>query len=301
MRRHITLFILSIIFITIFTPASHANIEALIAQGATVKELASGFKFTEGPAVAPNGDIFFSDIPNETIHRYDIKEKTISLFRKNTGRGNGIYFDFDGSIILCEGGNQQLTKISMNNDVVVLTKSFNGRKYNSPNDCWIAPKGGIYFTDPKYGGKNPQLSQDGMHLYYLKPDRKTVIRVDDDLIKPNGVLGTPDGRILYVADHGGDKTYVYDINADGTLSNKKIFCNQGSDGMARDAHGNIYLTTDGVEIYSLNGKKLGKIIVPQRPANVVFGAINDKTLYITAGKGFYAIKMNVAGQSNLKN
>ena len=133
-------------------------------------------------------------------------------------------------------------------------------------------------------------------VYYLLPDHKSVIVVIDDLEKPNGIIGTPDGRTLYVADIGGKKSWRYNINPDGTLGNKTLFCNMGSDGMTIDTQGNIYLTGNGVTVFDKTGKQLGNIAVPEKwTANVCFGDKDRKSLYITASTGLYRIKTSVKG------
>jgi gluconolactonase len=178
--------------------------------------------------------------------------------------------------------------------VTVLADKYQGKKFNSLNDLWIDPNGGVYFTDPRYGSKDG-MEQDGEHVYYLTPDREKVIRVIDDMVRPNGVIGTPDGKLLYVADHAGRKTFVYTINSDGTLSDKKLFAPEGSDGMTIDNQGNIYLTTRVVAVYNPKGEKIQEIELPERPANVTFGGKDKQTLFITAQTSLYSIKMQVKG------
>ena len=140
------------------------------------------------------------------------------------------------------------------------------------------------------------MEQDGQCVYYLSPDYKRLRRVADDLVQPNGIIGTPDGKKLYVADIRARKTYVYDIGADGTLSNKKLFCEMGSDGMTIDNEGNVYLTGRGVTVFDSKGSKIQQIDVDERwTANVCFGGRDRKTLFITASKGLYAVRMRVKG------
>jgi gluconolactonase len=139
------------------------------------------------------------------------------------------------------------------------------------------------------------LDQDGEHVYYLAPDRKSIVRVIDDMVRPNGIIGTRKGKRLYVADHGGKKTFVYTINKDGTLSKKKLFAPEGSDGMTIDNKGNIYLTTNAVAVYSKKGEKIETIKVPEGPANVTFGGKDKKTLFITARTSLYSVRMRVKG------
>ena len=271
-----------------------ADTSELVADGGKVEKLADGFIFTEGPAVDADGNVFFTDIPNSRIHRWSTDGK-LSTFRENTGRANGLFFDRDGNLLCCEGGARQLTSVTPEGKVTVLANDYDGKKLNSPNDLWIDPQGGIYFSDPRYGDMS-DLEQDGFHVYYLSPDRKKLTRVVDDMVKPNGVLGTKDGKLLYVADAGDGKTYVYKILGSGQLGERKLIAPVGSDGMTLDEHGNLYLTRGAVRVYAPSGESLGTIEVPEGPANVVFGGKDRKTLFITARKGFYAIPMKVRGQ-----
>lgn len=283
-----------ILVILTMVPQASADTSELVVDGAKVEKLADGFIFTEGPAVDAEGNVFFTDIPNSRIHRWSTDGK-LSTFRENTGRANGLFFDRDGNLLCCEGGARQLTSVTPDGKVNVLANDYDGKKLNSPNDLWIDPQGGIYFSDPRYGDMS-DLEQDGFHVYYLSPDRKKLMRVVDDMVKPNGVLGTKDGKLLYVADAGDGKTYVYKILGSGQLGERKLIAPVGSDGMTLDEHGNLYLTRGAVRIYSPSGESIGTIEVPEGPANVVFGGKDRKTLFITARKGFYAIPMKVRGQ-----
>ncbi len=279
---------------------------SIVTPGAKVEKLTGGFKFTEGPAADAEGNIFFTDIPNNRIHKWPLPG-TLSTFRENSGGANGLFFDKAGHLLVCEGGRRRLVSIDIKGKLTVLADKFDNKRLNSPNDLWPDPKGGVYFTDPRYGRAN-DLEQDGEHVYYLSPDRKRLIRVIDDMVKPNGVIGTPDGKLLYVTDHGGDKTFVYTINADGTLSNKKLFAPESSDGMTIDSEGNIYLTsmpastlssydtaTNPVSVYNAAGKKIETIEIPERPANVCFGGRDNRTLFITARTSLYSVQMRVKG------
>lgn len=256
-------------------------------------KLAGDFVFTEGPATDADGNIFFTDIPNNRIHKWSTDGK-LSTFRENSGGANGLFFDKGGNILACEGGNRRLVSINQQGEVTVLTDKYEDKQFNSPNDLWIDPKGGIYFTDPRYGDRD-NMEQDGEHVYYLSPGGKNLIRVINDMIRPNGVLGTPDGKLLYVADHGADSTYVYTINNDGTLTDKKLFAPQGSDGMTMDSKGSVYLTGDAVSVYDSAGNRTKTIEVPERPANLCFGGKDKKTLFITARTSLYLIRMSVKG------
>jgi len=269
------------------------NTKSLVAPGAQVKKLAGDFKFTEGPAGDAQGNVYFSDIPNNRILKWSLDGK-LSTFLENSGGANGLYFDKDGNLIACQGGERRLVSISPKGEITVLADKYEGKKFNSLNDLWIDPKGGIYFTDPRYGGKEG-MEQDGEHVYYLTPDRKKVIRVISDMVRPNGVIGTPNGRRLFVADHGEGQTYTYATNEDGTLSKKKLFAPAGSDGMTIDRRGNIYLTGKTVTIYNRKGAKIQEIAVPEGPSNVTFAGKDNKTLFITARTSLYGIDMAVKG------
>lgn len=271
---------------------------SVVADGAKVEKLAGGFKFTEGPAADAKGNIFFTDIPNNQIHKWSLGGKPLrgklSTFRENSGGSNGLYFDKKGNLLACEGGGRRLVSINPKGKVTVLADKYENKKFNSLNDLWLDSKGGIYFTDPRYGNRDG-MEQGGEHVYYLSPDRKNIVRVIDDMVRPNGVIGTRNGKRLYVADHGGKKTFVYTINKDGTLSNKKLFASEGSDGMTIDNKGNIYLTTNAVQVYNSKGEKIETIKVPEGPANVTFGGKDKKTLFITAQTSLYSVRMRVKG------
>jgi gluconolactonase len=177
-------------------------------------------------------------------------------------------------------------------------KDFNGKLLNGPNDLWVTPDNAIYFTDPlykrDYWTRDPKPQQDVQAVYRLSPDRKTLTRVAEDLKQPNGIVGTPDGKTLYVADIGAKKTYRYTIQPDGRLADKTLFCEMGSDGMTLDDRGNLYLTGKGVTVFDKTGAKTRQIDIPREDgwtANVCFGGPDGQTLYITASKSLYTIKM----------
>lgn len=266
---------------------------SIVAPGVKAQRLAGGFKFTEGPAVDSQGNTFFTDIPNSRIHKWSLDGK-LSTFLENSGRANGLFFDSDGNLLACTGGRGQLVSIDPQGKVTVIADKYEGKRLNSPNDLWRHTKGGIYFTDPRYGRRD-NLPQDGEHVYYLSANHKRLIRVIDDMVRPNGVVGTAEGKLLYVADHGANKTYVYTINPDGTLSDKKLFAMEGSDGMTLDERGNVYLTGKAVSVFDASGKKIETIKVPEKPSNVCFGGKDKKTLFITARTSLYSLRMQVKG------
>lgn len=268
--------------------------EPLVAPGAVVKKLADGFRFTEGPAVDARGNVFFSDIPNDRIHRWSTKGK-LTTFRENSGGANGLYFDRTGNLLACEGKRRQVVSITPDGKATVLAKAFQEKPLNSPNDLWIDPDGGVWFTDPRYG-RQEDLQQGGFHVYRIAPKTGEVSRVLNDLVKPNGIVGTHDGKILYVADAGAGKIWSYRIKPGGRLEKKKLHAPQRSDGMTLDARGNLYVTFKNIAVWSPEGRKLRTIEVPESPANVCFGGPDRKTLFITARTSLYALAMNVRGQ-----
>ena len=266
---------------------------SLIAPLAQVGKLAGDFTFTEGPAADSKGDVYFTDIPNNNILKYST-DGQLSIFKSDSGGANGLYFDPEDNLFICEGSRRQLIQMTPDGKIKTIADKYQDNYFNSPNDLWLDTKGGIYFTDPRYGNRD-NMSMTGEHVYYLTPARDKFIRVIDDMTRPNGLIGTPDGKTLYVADHGSDKTFRYTINDDGTLSGKTLFIEKGSDGMTIDSRGNIYITTDAVEVYAPNGDLVEKIQTPERPANITFGGKENKTLFITARTSLYAINMNVTG------
>jgi gluconolactonase len=272
----------------------------LIKHGAQLEKLADGFLFTEGPAADSEGNVFFTDQPNDRIMKWSISGE-LTTFMQPCGRSNGLYFDHSGYLWACADEKNELWRIGPDKYVDKISGSFNSLPFNGPNDLWIAPDGGIYFTDPFYRRSwwnHISMPQDRQCVYYLNPDHKTVVRVINDLIQPNGIVGTPDGKTLYVADIGGKKTWSYTINPDGKPDNKKLFCEMGSDGMTIDEKGNLYLTGNGVTIFDRNGKLIGVIEVPENwTANVCFGDRDKRSLFITATKSLYRIRMKVKGAS----
>jgi gluconolactonase len=268
-------------------------VSAAIAPGATLQTLAREFKFTEGPTCDQDGHVFFTDQPNDRIMKWSVDGK-LSTFLQPAGRANGMFFDAQGQLIACADEQNELWSIATNGTHTVLAQKFEDKLLNGPNDVWVHPNGAMYFTDPFY--KRPWWShtnapQPSQQVYCLAPDRKSLRRLTDDLKQPNGIIGTPDGKRLFVADIGAKKTYAYDIAADGSLTGKKLFCDLGSDGMTLDTAGNLYLTGKGVVVFDKGGKQIEHIEVPENwTANVSFGGADHRTLFITASRGLYSIR-----------
>lgn len=272
--------------------------DSLFRQGARPELISSQFKFTEGPAVDRDGNIYFTDQPNDRIWKYDTDGR-ISVFMEKSGRSNGLYFDNKGNLLSCADEENQIWSISPDKKVTVLLRDLDGLYLNGPNDLWAHPRGGIYFTDPLY--PRPWWRQGTQrvkeeNVYYLPRGKKQPVVVDSDIEKPNGIIGTPDGRYLFVADIKANKTYKYEIKKDGTLQNRQLFAEQGSDGMTLDDRGNLYLTGKGVMVYNASGKKIAHIDIPANwTANVCFGGKDNNKLFITASESVFVLDMLVKG------
>lgn len=274
--------------------------KSLIADGAKVEVLADGYEFTEGPAVARNGDIYFTDQPNDRIVKWSATDGKMTDWLKPAGRSNGTFFDKKGNLIACADEKNELWSIAPDKKVTVLLSDFGGKLLNGPNDLWIRPDGNLYFTDPlyprPYWKRDKATQQPGQYVYFFDIKTGKATAVATDLTQPNGIIGTPNGKTVYVADIGAKKTYAYDVTKGGPLENKRLFCELGSDGMTIDAEGNVYLTGRGVTIFDKNGKEIQNIAIPEPwTANVTFGGKDRHLLFITASKKVYGVKMRVKG------
>lgn len=303
-----------------------------VAPDAKVTQLASGFMFTEGAATAPNGDVYFVDQPNNKILKWDVTAGALTTFLHPSGYANGQYFDAKGNLISCADEKNELWSITPDGQHTVLLSSFEGKLLDGPNDVWVRPDGGIYITDPIYrrtwwDQSVTRPSQPVRAVYFFNPRDKSIKRVAE-MTMPNGIIGTPDGKTLYVADINARKTWGYDIQADGTLTHTRLVCNFGSDGMTIDNRGNLYLSANigggpgggkgkgpaaapgtppppppvrGVSVVDTKtGRMIGFIPVAEQPANLCFGGKNHDTLYITARTGFYSIPTKVKGANPAK-
>jgi gluconolactonase len=272
---------------------------SVVTPGARLEKLAGDFDFTEGPTCDAKGNVFFTDQPNNRILKWSVDGR-LSTFLQPAGRANGMYFGLGGHLIACADERNELWSIAPDGTVSVLAGEYGGKRLNGPNDVWVRPDGAIYFTDPFYKRSwwtHDTMPQDGQHVYFLSVDRRQIVRVIDDLLKPNGIIGTPDGKMLYVADIRAGKTYRYDIAPDGSLAGKTLAVDQGSDGMTLDDEGNLYLTGEGVGVFDQAGRQIERIMVPDErwTANVSFGGKGRQTLFITATSGLYAVATRVTG------
>lgn len=284
--------------------------------------------FTEGPACAADGTVYFSDIVNNRILKLEPGAKYFSVFRQPSGRANGLLFDAQGRLLACEGnefgpndGNRRLTRTDLaTGKVEVLTDRFDGKRYNAPNDVAARANGQIFFTDPCYGDRTT-MELDHESVYRVDPDGKvTRLITQPQIDRPNGVALSPDESILYVVDScpvagGNRKIWAFDLAADGTVSRQRVFWDfapgRGGDGMCVDSQGRLFIaagiavprhsheTTDvprGVHVFSPNGQSIGLIPVPEDViTNCTFGGPDLKTLYITAGKTLWQVRVDVPG------
>lgn len=278
------------------TSQNSVKSQSIVSNGAEIQLVSDKFSFTEGPAADSFGNVYFTDQPNDKIYFWNWKTNKVEEFLDKTGRANGTYFDEKDYLITCSDESGEIWKINENGVAEILTTNFEGKRLNGPNDLWLDNDGGIYFTDPLYVRdywKNFKQEIFDKNLYYRNSEGK--ITKLDTFTQPNGIVGSLKFKKLYVSDIDANKTYVYDIARAGKLTNKKLFCNLGSDGMTLDNLGNLYITGNGVTVFNSQGEQIHHIDVPEKwTANVTFGGENVSTLFITASKSVYTLKMNVS-------
>jgi gluconolactonase len=265
---------------------------SIIAPGAQVEKVAGDFAFTEGPASYGAG-IVFTDQPNDNILHWQ-EDEGVRVWRHPSGRSNGLFAGPDKRIYACADAAGMLLAFT-ETTVDTLWQGGGGERFNGPNDLYVDAQGGIYFTDPHY--QRPYWRHQGPSrtirgVYYLTPKGELLL-FDSTLQQPNGIIGTPDGKILYVADIDAGKTYRYHLKAPGQYRSKELFASEGSDGMTIDHLGNVYLTNNGIKVFDSEGKKVATIRVPEQPANLCFAGNGKQDLMITARTSLYRLKMRV--------
>ncbi len=306
--------------------AAYFDPAGLVAPNAELETITTGFSFTEGPATDKQGNVYFTDQPNDKIYKWSAVDGKVTTFLTVTGRSNGMAVDKDGNLITCADMHGEVWKIKPDGSHTVLVNNYNGKLLNGPNDVWINPvTGGMYITDPMFPrpywdvndprkqGWEPTHSEQeatgkGGHVYYLAPGSHTLVRVTTmpgwvSDAWPNGVVGTPDGKKLYVNKWYYDNmggTWEFDINPDGTLSNMKKFTAMGGDGMSMDERGNVYISNGfGVTAFDPNGNKIFNVPTGGGATNNAFAGQNNKTLFITGPvNAVSSLKMKVKGSSN---
>ena len=281
--------------------------EPLVAPGAKVEKLWGEGEFTEGGAILADGSLVFSDIGN-AIMRFDPVSKSVTPYRKPSGRSNGMIVDPQGRLIVAEGANtgggRRVSITERDGTIRTLADSYQGKRFNSPNDVAVDRFGRVYMSDPRYVGDEPrELDFEG--VFRIDPDGK-VAKLDTGASKPNGMVVSPDGKTLYIADNGpkGKSLIAADLDEKGNVSHPRILVELGNgrgiDGMTVTTKGWIVATAGsgadaGVYVFDPQGKTLGTIPVPDAPANVEFGGPEDSTLYIMAGKSLYRVETLMKG------
>jgi gluconolactonase len=281
----------------------------IMPEGARVQKEASGFAFVEGPTWIKTGTgyLVFSDIPNNKIMKWTAKDG-VTVFREDSKSSNGNTTDPDGLLVSAQHGSRSVTRTGKDGKIGTIVDKYNGKALNSPNDVVIRSDGTIWFTDPDYGiPKGQTREQEGNWVYRFDPktNQLKVLFTEKIFEKPNGLAFSPDEKKLYVADSGPPRLIrVFEVREDGTVVGGEVFCKidkGGPDGIRCDADGRVWSSAgDGVHIFDPTGKLIGKILVPESPANLCFGGEDGKTLFITARKSLYSIKTNVSGTSNMK-
>ena len=272
-----------------------------IVESDSLQQIAKDLRFTEGPVWCPEGYLLFSDIPANTIYKWTPDGK-LSVYRSPSGNSNGLTLDRQGRLIACEHGNRRVSRTESDGTIKSIAEKYNGKRLNSPNDVVVKSDGSIYFTDPPYGVDPAKRELDFQGVYRISPDGVLTLLVDD-FEKPNGLVFSPDEKILYIADTDRKHVKAYDVKPDGTLTNGRIFADlsaerqHGPDGMKVDEKGNLYVTSGVVWIFDKTGKHLGNIVTPEAPANCAFGGKDNKTLFITARTSVYKVQLKVKGLS----
>jgi sugar lactone lactonase YvrE len=270
-----------------------------IMEPNSLQQIAKDLKFTEGPVWCPEGYLLFSDIPADTIYKWTPDGK-LEKFRSPSGNSNGLTLDRQGRLIACEHGNRRVSRTKLDGTIKILAEKYNGKRLNSPNDVVVKSDGSIYFTDPPYGVEQAKRELDIQGVYRISPDG-TLTLLANDFEKPNGLVFSPDEKVLYIADTDRKHVRAFDVKSDGTLANGRIFADlsaekqNGPDGMKVDEKGNLYVTSGVVWVFDKAGKHLCNIVTPEPPANCAFGGKDNKTLFITARTSVYKVQLKVKG------
>ena len=280
------------------------KIKQIIPEKAILEQVATGFGFTEGPLWC--GDyLLFSDIRRNRIVRFRMRSEgpEITTYRSPSGNSNGLTVDRSGRLIVCEHSGRRVTRTEVDGSVSILAERYDGRRLNSPNDVVVRSDGSIYFTDPSFGSGSPakwkELSFNG--VYSITADGELFL-LADDFEMPNGLAFSPDEDILYINDTTRNHIRAFDVSDNGGISNGRVFIKMEGeeigrpDGMKVDQQGNVYCTgPGGIWIMQPDGKCLGRVMMPEQPANFGWSDRDWKTLYITARTSIYRLRLLVAG------
>lgn len=286
-------------------------VTSIIPADAKLERVYQGAAFAEGPAADADGNVYFSDCPNNRILVYHPATGNTTVWREPSGRANGMNFDAQGRLVVCcdgkDGGARAVQRHEPDGSITTLASHYRGKKLNAPNDLCFDSAGRIYFTDPRYGDK-ADLEQDCMAVYRIEVDG-SLTRVIDDAETPNGILITPDDQTIYLVDHnpepGGARTLLaYENRGQGQWQRRAVLHDfgdvHGGDGMVLDVEGNIYLTAGegasaGVHIFNPAGEHLGLIATGEIAGNCTFGGPDLRTLYIAASTSLYRIRLAIPG------
>ena len=276
----------------------------LVPEDATVEKLAGGFKFTEGPAYNPvDGTFVFSDERDDRIYRYDPATGATPLWRHPSGMSNGNLFDAKGDFFSCEQDPHRVSVTHPDGTKENLPDGWQGKAFSSPNDIAVKSDGTVWFTDPTYGLAGRKKEQATNNVYCYNPQTKEMRAVVTDFDQPNGLCFSPDEQRLYIDDSGRPHhVRVFDVSADDQLTGGAVFCvidKGGPDGIRCDAAGNVWSSAgDGVQVFNPAGERLGRILVPQTPANLCFGGTDAQgrhDLFLTVRSSLYRVKVTAAG------
>lgn len=299
------------------------KLNSIITPGTKIEKVADGFSFTEGPVWHPDGYLLFSDPNTNTIYRYNPKNHNVTVYMSHSGYtgadigeygqpgSNGLAIDKEGRLIIDQHGNRRVIRIERKGPVTVLADRIDGKRFNSPNDVVLKSDGTIYFTDPPYGlpdfFNDTKKELDYQGVFMIKNGKVSVVAKDCG--GPNGLAFSPDEKYFYVTNwdirdiHHTKTLWRYEVQPDGTLKNGKVFYDfsfteddEALDGLKVDKQGNLYVSAPGgLWILSAEGKLLGKIVTPERPANMAWGD-DGKTLYMTAHTSLYKIRVKTGGK-----
>jgi len=267
-----------------------------------VKKVSTGHDFTEGPASDKAGNLYFTDIPKEKIHKIDT-DGNVTVFVDKSNHANGLMFNGKGELVACEMDGQIVAWSADGKTRRMVAPTHDAKRFNAPNDLVVDQAGGVYFTDPAFRAPK-ELPQGKTAVYYGDAEGK-VTRLIDDLPNPNGVILSPDEKTLYVIPSGQAEMMTYPVEGPGKIGKGKVFCTLaqaegkkagGGDGLTIDTKGNLYITSAlGLQVFAPDGKPLGVIKFPEQPSNATFGGKDMKTLFVTARTSVYSVPMDVAG------
>ncbi|MFI1379310.1 SMP-30/gluconolactonase/LRE family protein [Embleya sp. NPDC020886] len=278
-----------------------------------LETLHAGGRWSEGPLYFPAGRfLIWSDIPNDRMLRWDESTGVVGVFRSPAGHPNGNTLDGQGRLVTCEQGNRRVTRTEHDGSVTVLADRFGGKRLNSPNDAVVHSDGSIYFSDPDFGitsdyeGYRAKSEIGATNVYRIDPESAEVRLVADGFAGPNGLVLSPDEQRLYVSDTRANHVRVFDVRADGTLSEGAVFveCRPGEgrfDNIRFDDGGRLWVAAmaDGVHCYDPDGTLIGRIRTPEPVANITFGGPKLNRMFLAANTTLYSLVMSVTGTSRL--